>query len=185
MQARQGRFVQFPLLVSLPQTSAYPDTAECAKCCVLAGVGDEQLLEWAETHLCPHLNPFDDRHLPNSILVLDNAVVHHSEEFVAMVEETGAQMLYLSPYSPDFSAIELCFHQVKAHLRRNRELATQDLESALWEALESVTPANMAAYYHHCGYPLPTDLEEMEEEEALEEAVIDEVVKMLVADGTI
>lgn len=101
-----------------------------------------------------------------------------------MVQATGAQMLYLSPYSPDFSAIELCFHQIKEHLRRNRELAAQDLESALWQALASVTPANMMAYYRHCGYPLPTD-QEQEQEQELEDAVIDEVVKMLVADGTI
>jgi hypothetical protein len=98
-----------------------------------------------------------------------------------MVEATGADILYLSPYSPDFSAIEYCFHQVKAHLRRNREAASQDLESALWEAMAYVTPVNMAAYYHHCGYPLTSE----QEEEELELALMDELLKMLVADGTI
>jgi hypothetical protein len=55
----------------------------------IAGVGDEELLFWAENYLCPNLNPFDGRRLPNSILVLDNATVHHSRAFIAMVEETG------------------------------------------------------------------------------------------------
>ena len=148
---------------------------------LLEGVGDQELLEWAETHLCPALNPFDDRHLPNSIVVLDNAVVHHSEEFVAMIEATGAQILYLSPYSPDFSAIEYCFHQVKAHLRRNRELASHSLEQALWEALANVTPAHMAAYYRNCGYPLPCA--PAQEQQKLE--LVNELVKMLAADGAI
>ena len=62
------------------------------------------------------------------MLILDNAVVHHSEEFVDLIEATGAMILYLSPYSPDFSAIEPCFHQVKARPRRNRVVASQDLE---------------------------------------------------------
>ena len=102
--------------------------------------------------------------MPNSILILDNAVVHHSAEFVAMVEATGCQVLYLSPYSPDFSVIEFCFHQVKEHLRRNREMAVEDLHAALWAALSSVTPENMQGYFRNCGYPLPKPDDDVDED---------------------
>jgi hypothetical protein len=136
------------------------------------GVGDDALLEWAKECLCPCLNPFDDQHLPNSILILDNAVIHHSHEFVEMIEKTGALMLYLSPYSPDFSAIEPTFHQVKAYLRRNRGLASQDLELALWRAMAVVTPVHMAGYFRNCGYPLPRAAEEEEAAAEEEEALI-------------
>jgi hypothetical protein len=137
-------------------------------------------LSWAEEFLVPILRPFDDRHLPNSILILDNAVVHHSEEFVQMIEETGCQMIYLSPYSPDFSVIEPCFHQVKAHLRRHREAASTDLEFALWDAMGAVGPASMANYFRHCGYPLPEDEQEMAEEEAGLEAVMEAVMEVVI-----
>jgi hypothetical protein len=136
-----------------------------------AGVGDAELLDWAENYLCPNLNPFDDRHLPNSILVLDNAVVHHSQAFVEMVEATGAKVLYLSPYSPDFSAIEFCFHQVKAYLRRDRVAAAHDTKRALWAAMASVTPGNMAGYFRNCGYPLPAE-QEQEDEDVVFEALL-------------
>ena len=47
------------------------------------GVTDEALYEWAEECLIPILNPFDhDNPKKNSILVLDNAVIHHSPSFV-------------------------------------------------------------------------------------------------------
>ena len=94
-----------------------------------------------------------------------------------MVEETGAQILYLSPYSPDFSAIEFCFHQVKANLRRDRVAAADDLELALWDAMAAVSPANMVGYFRNCGYPLAAEVvareqEEEEEEDAVVEALL-------------
>ncbi len=38
--------------------------------------------------------------VPNSILVLDNASIHHSQEFLDLIATTGARVYYLPPYSP-------------------------------------------------------------------------------------
>jgi hypothetical protein len=57
----------------------------------------------------------------HSVLVLDNFVTHHNEDFIAMVEDAGAYVLHLAPYSPDLNPIELLFAQLKAWLRRHKD----------------------------------------------------------------
>jgi transposase len=70
------------------------------------GVTDDKFYEWAEEYLLHILNPFDDDHLPNSVLLLDNVGTHHAPDFVAALEETECLVIYNAPYSPDLSAIE-------------------------------------------------------------------------------
>jgi len=41
-----------------------------------------------------------------SVLVLDNARIHHDED---LIEYTGNRVEFLLPYSPDFNPIETCF----------------------------------------------------------------------------
>ena len=49
----------------------------------------------------------------HSVVVLDNCSVHHMEGVVAMIEEAGAIVHFLPPYSPDFNPIEETFAKVK------------------------------------------------------------------------
>ena len=47
------------------------------------------------------LRPYDpDNPVPNSILVLGNAKIHHSDEFPELVQSTGALACFLRPYGP-------------------------------------------------------------------------------------
>eukprot|EP01043_Picozoa_sp_COSAG02_P016747 COSAG02_NODE_743_length_17764_cov_9.908916_7_plen_370_part_00 len=134
---------------------------------VEGGVGDDEFMKWARESLSPVLKPYDENLHPNSIVVLDNAIIHHQPEFVEMLEDIGCLVFYLSPYSPDFSAIELCFHQMKAWLKRNQEAVRADPQMALVEAMEeSVTAENMTGYFRKCGYPLKSR-EESNNEEAV------------------
>eukprot|EP01047_Picozoa_sp_COSAG01_P035247 COSAG01_NODE_2691_length_7244_cov_143.957465_4_plen_206_part_00 len=80
---------------------------------VEGGVGDDQFFEWAVENLSPVLNKYDERELPNSILLLDNAIIHHQPRFVKMLDDIGCLYYYLSPYSPDYSAIEPAFKALK------------------------------------------------------------------------
>jgi len=72
------------------------------------GVDDEKFISWAETHLLPQLNPYDYRRLRNSVVVLDNAVIHTQSGFAEMLEEKGCLVLWLSPYSPVGGACVPC-----------------------------------------------------------------------------
>ena len=64
---------------------------------VKGGVTDDKLYEYAERHLVPIMNTFDHRQLENSIVVLDNALIHHSPRFQRLLKETGALVYFLSP----------------------------------------------------------------------------------------
>ena len=70
----------------------------------------------------------------------------------AAVEARGASLLYLPPYSPDLNPIELAFSKLKRLLRS----AAARTVGALWDAIGSLldrfSPAECAAYFHHCGY---------------------------------
>ena len=56
------------------------------------------------------------RLLPGSVLVLDNARIHHGGDINKIVSEAGCSVLYLPPYSPDFSPIELAWGWIKSAL---------------------------------------------------------------------
>ena len=71
---------------------------------------------FVQTHLLPHLQPFNCVN-PHSVVILDNASVHHVPEVVQSIEEIGALVLFLPPYSPDYNPIEEAFSKVKTTLR--------------------------------------------------------------------
>jgi transposase len=57
---------------------------------------------------------------PRSVLVMDNASIHHANRdgIEAVCTERGVRLLFLPPYSPDFNPIEESFGDLKAWIRR-------------------------------------------------------------------
>ena len=49
-----------------------------------------------------HLRPFPQKH---SVVVFDNFVTHHHPDILDLIHETGALVLFLPPYSPEFSPV--------------------------------------------------------------------------------
>jgi transposase len=52
------------------------------------------------------------------VLVLDNLGAHKGQRVRELVEKRGCELVFLPPYSPDFSPIEEAFSKVKALLKR-------------------------------------------------------------------
>ena len=68
------------------------------------------------------MNPFPQ---PNSVLVMDNAQIHHNGVVANIVELAGCLFLYLPAYLPDFNPmIEKAFRVYKSTLKQNKELLT-------------------------------------------------------------
>jgi len=67
--------------------------------------------------LLPLCNPYPG---PRSIIVMDNASVHHYSRdcIVKVARRQGVWILFLPPYSPDFNPIEESFGDLKAFIRR-------------------------------------------------------------------
>ena len=48
-----------------------------------------------------------------TVVIMDNASIHHVDGIVNMIEEVGAMVMFLPPYSPDFNPIEALFSKLK------------------------------------------------------------------------
>lgn len=86
------------------------------------------------------------------IVVLDNLSAHKVEGVREAIAKTGATLLYLPPYSPDFNPIEQAFAKLKALLRKASARSVDGLESAIALALEAFSPEECSHYFSHAGY---------------------------------
>jgi len=107
---------------------------------VVAGnVNGEIYTDFVEKVLLPHLMPFDGRN-PHSVVILDNCTFHHCEEAVKMIQEVGAIVHFLPPYSPDFNPIEEAFSKVKSEMKAMEKLAQViDIPTVVLAAFSTIT----------------------------------------------
>jgi transposase len=104
-----------------------------------------------ETFLRENLLP---KLLPGSVLVLDNARIHHGGQIEQIVSGAGCSVLYLPPYSPDFSPIELAWGWVKAFVRRRRPRDEASRGEAVAQAIASLPAEFAPGWFAKCGYVL-------------------------------
>jgi transposase len=88
---------------------------------------------------------------PGMIVVMDNLSPHKRSKIVSLIEQAGAELWYLPPYSPDFNPIELMWSKVKAYLRAAKARSKEALWKAAARALDTVTSQDAAAWFRHCG----------------------------------
>ena len=86
------------------------------------------------------------------VLVLDNLAAHRASRLETVAAECGARVLWLAPYSPDFSPMELMWAKSKTALRAAKARTAQELNDALVAALCLVTRADCFGWFSHCGY---------------------------------
>ncbi len=89
------------------------------------------------------------------IVVMDNLSVHKSKRIEQLIEEAGATLLFLPPYSPDFNPIEEAFSKVKSILRKLQSRTKEALLEATGRALDAITPEDIHGFYSDCGYRIP------------------------------
>jgi transposase len=105
---------------------------------VESGTDGDVFLAYVDQVLCPRLRP-------GQVVVMDNLSAHKVPGVRERIEAAGAELLYLPPYSPDFNPIEQCWAKVKQSLRSAKARTVEVLESAIAQALTSITPQNAAA----------------------------------------
>lgn len=107
----------------------------------------EVFLAFVREVLAPTLEPGD-------VVVWDNLGAHRSAAVRAVVEARGARLLFLPPYSPDMNPIERCWSKMKTFLRAAKARTREALETAIKQALATVTESDARAWFAHCGYEL-------------------------------
>ena len=86
------------------------------------------------------------------VVVLDNLGAHKGERVRELIESRGCSLLFVPPYSPDFSPIEEAFSKVKALLKKTAARSREALIEAIGRALGEVTARDAAGWFAHCGY---------------------------------
>jgi transposase len=76
---------------------------------------------------------------------------HLASGVAASIEQVGARVRPLPPYSPDYTPIEEMFSKVKQGLRRAEARTEARLYEALGEALRRVTPKDIIGWFQHAG----------------------------------
>ena len=101
----------------------------------------------------PILLPFDG-HNPHSIVIMDNASIHHVVRVWEIITGVGARLMFLPPYSPDLMPLEEAFAKVKAVLKANDNvyISTESPEHFIELAFSTVSKDDCLAYIRHAGY---------------------------------
>jgi transposase len=112
----------------------------------IQGATDAKAFEvYVEHFLAPTLSE-------RQVVVLDQLGAHRPQRIKDLIEERGAELVFLPSYSPDLNPIEEAFSKIKNILRKLGARTHEALLEAMSEALSKVTPADAAGWFDHCGY---------------------------------
>ena len=117
-------------------------------CMAIEGATDTEVFQtYVRQVLCPTLRPGD-------IVVMDNLSPHKNVGTSRLIEQVGAQILFLPAYSPDLNPIEKMWSKVNACLRRIEARTPSALVEAIASALQSVTLQDAINWFASCGYSI-------------------------------
>jgi len=91
---------------------------------------------------------------PGDIVVLDNLSAHKATGIQQALARRRVRRLFLPPYSPDLSPMELCLSKLKTALRAAKARTREAIDTAVQKAIETVTATDARNWFRHCGYTL-------------------------------
>ena len=123
--------------------------------CTTGTVNEVVFCDFLERNLLPQLMPFNGIN-PRSVVLLDNAYIHHTHRPIELIQSVGALVHFIPPYSPDLDPVEELFSKVKVCLKENDEAIQAADESAVVDfvcaAFSTATPDDCYAWFKHAGY---------------------------------
>lgn len=105
----------------------------------------KNFLSYVKNTLIPTLKKGD-------IVVMDNLSCHKVKGVKEAIEEAGASVLYLPPYSPDFNPIEMMWSKIKALLRNWKTDTPELLHSVIPDAFSSISVSDISGWFTASGY---------------------------------
>jgi transposase len=96
---------------------------------------------YVEQVLVPTLNAGD-------VVIMDNLSSHKRAAARTLIENAGARLVFLPPYSPDFNPIEKAFAKLKALLRKAAERTVDGLCTAIGNLIGHITPTECKNYFN-------------------------------------
>ncbi len=119
---------------------ALSHTGMLAVMTVEAATDREVFLTYLEQVLCPKLRS-------GHVVVMDNLSAHKVAGVRERIEQTGATLLYLPPYSPDLNPIEKAWSKLKQKLRAVKARSVEALDQAIEQLLPTLTEQDAQAWF--------------------------------------
>ena len=113
-----------------------------------------QFAHFVQNCLLPVLQPFNGINT-KSVVVLDNASIHHVEKVQDLIEtQAGSKLCFLPPYSPDLNPAEGVFSQVKSIMKKNDKLfqVYSAPRALIAMAFSMVSVDDCLGHISNCGY---------------------------------
>lgn len=110
-------------------------------------INGEAFAAWVREALAPILKPRD-------IVICDTLNVHKNVAVAKAIRAQSAELLFLPPYSPYLTPVEMLFAKIKTVFRNKIPRTMEKLEGALKAALEAVLPVECENYRKNSGYGL-------------------------------
>ena len=71
-------------------------------------------------------------------------------KIIKIIEDVGAKVMFLPPYSPDFNPIEKMWSKMKSVLRSMQAKNYEDLLKGVSHALRTVSPQDAQGWFRSC-----------------------------------
>jgi transposase/transposase-like protein len=107
----------------------------------------EMFLAWIQQGLVPVLQKGD-------VVIMDNLPTHKVAGVLQAIEEAGARLIYLPPYSPDFNPIENMWSKIKQILRSWAPRTGEELLPAAKAAFEAISAADCQGFFLNARYAI-------------------------------
>ena len=141
------------LYASAPQSHWHTTTMICSMrldgstaCMTIEGATDTEVFRaYVRQVLGPTLRAGD-------VVIMDNLSPHKSAETLYSIQQLGANVLFLPPYSPDLNPIEKMWSKLKESLRSAQARTLPTLIQAIASALEAITAQDAINWFASCGY---------------------------------
>ena len=130
---------------TLPFVAALRCDRLAAPCVFDGPINGPRFLAYVEQCLLPILTTGD-------IVILDNLSSHKGAAVRTAIEQAGATLRFLPPYSPDLNPIEQVFAKLKALLRQAAERTVEALWRRVGTLLDRFGPEECSHYFTHAGY---------------------------------
>jgi transposase len=112
----------------------------------IEGATDAQAFEaYVEHFLAPTLEE-------GQVVVLDGLGAHRTDTVRELIEQKGADLLFVPSYSPDLNPIEEAFSKIKNIVRKAQARTREALVEAIALAISALTLEDVMRWFAHCGY---------------------------------
>lgn len=97
---------------------------------------------WVERQLLPILSS-------GKVVIMDNVGFHRSKKVKDLIESKGAKILFLPPYTPEFSPIENMWSKIKQILKRLSPKNIKDFAKYIKSAFLEISSSDLTWWFKH------------------------------------